>query len=669
MELSELKGLGPTRIARLRAMGISSLRDLIFYLPSRYEDQLTVSPCSVSREGPLLVQGIVSEKPKISYYRGKSTVNALIRDESGSLALCWFNQPWMTLQLPVHTPILLYGRLTVKNQRRTLINPKIVKEPGWVPVYRISREIPSGLFRSLLREALEHVSECCPETLPESFRRANHLSPLSDALRQAHFPENMDRLREARRRLAFENMLLYLMCVSIQESRKAPGHAFPGVSAYTEDYWKSLRFAPTSAQRRVLDEIAADLQRNHAMSRLVQGDVGCGKTAIAFGAIFLAWKSHFQSAMMAPTEILARQHYENALKELEPLGLHCRLLTGNTRARERKNLLTELAEGKCDVLFGTHALISEDVHYRELGLVITDEQHRFGVRQRGSLRRKGKDSLSREPHVLVMSATPIPRTMALILYGDLDLSIVDELPPGRHSVKTRMVPLAKRKDMYQFLRGKIAEGRQAYIVCPLIEDSESLEEVQSAKTLYDTLKKGILSDVSMALTWGSQKSDEKAEILQSFAAGKISVMVSTTVIEVGINVPNATVMVIENASRFGLSQLHQLRGRVGRGTEESWCFLVSSETERLKTLCETNDGFVVAQKDLELRGPGELMGTRQSGEDLHGLPLNGDTRLLNEVAGVVHELLQRPEQDVERICIEKLAADFAQDHAFRIEKT
>jgi len=668
MELSELKGLGPTRTARLRAMGISSLRDLMFTLPYRYEDQTTLSLCSTEKEGPLTVRGVVAEKPRITYFRGRSLVSAHITDESGTLLLQWFNEPWMAVQLPVQTPVMLYGRMTVRNRRRALVNPRIVTEPGWIPVYRLPRGIPAKLFRSLIKEALKHMSDCCPETLPPAFRERYGLVSLSDALHQAHFPTGLDQLRPARRRLSFERMLLYLMCVSMQSRRASPGFAFPDAVGYTDAYWNTLRFSPTSAQRRVLDEIAEDLQRDQSMSRLIQGDVGCGKTAIAFGALYLAWKNHYQAALMAPTEILASQHYENALTILSPLGIRCRLLTGSTRAAERRQLLKELAQGQCDVLFGTHAIISEAVRFQCLGLVITDEQHRFGVRQRGLLREKGLDASLREPHVLVMSATPIPRTMALILYGDLDLSIVDELPPGRRSVQTRMVPESKRDDMYQFIRSRVAQGRQAYVVCPLVEDSEAMGEMRSAKSVYDTLRTGILSNVKTAITWGGQKSEEKEAVLRSFAAGEIQVLVSTTVIEVGINVPNATVMVIENAERYGLSQLHQLRGRVGRGTEESWCFLVSSETERLRTMCETNDGFIIAQKDLELRGPGELMGTRQSGESLQGIPLDGDTRLLNEVSDAVQELTRRPETDEERISIESLAREFAREHSFRIEK-
>ena len=665
MELSDLKGVGPTRLNRLRAMGISSLRDLLYFLPYRYEDQTHVSPCADRREGPVMVRGTVTDKPAISYFRGLSTVTAVLSDESGRIHLRWYNEPWMVSQLPTGTPVSLYGRRVMKNGRVWLQNPHVVKEPGWIPVYRAVRGIPARTFRAMMREALEQHPACCKETLPESFLKRNNLCDLEFAIRQTHFPETMESLQQARRRLAFEGMLLYLSCVALQGAQREPGFSFFRAAEQAEDYWALLSFPPTAAQRRVLGEIAADLEKPAAMTRLVQGDVGCGKTAIAFGALFLARKNGYQAAMMAPTEILAQQHFLSAQKILEPAGIRCRLLTGSTRAPERRKILSELAEGRCDAVFGTHALISEDVRYLRLGLVITDEQHRFGVRQRSRLREKGETADARVPHVLVMSATPIPRTLALILYGDLDLSVVDELPPGRKPVRTRLVPPEKRDDLYRFIRQNAAEGCQAYIVCPLVEDSETMEQVKSARAVWEELRNGPLKDLRVALTWGSQKSAEKAEVIRAFSAGETDVLVSTTVIEVGVNVPNATIMAVEDAGRFGLSQLHQLRGRVGRGTRESWCFLLSSETEKLRVLCETNDGFVVARKDLELRGPGELMGTLQAGEPMQGFLPNGDARLLEEVSDCVRELFSRPETDPERQSVARLAESFAREHGYR----
>ena len=670
MNLSDLKGVGPSRLAQLRAMGISSLRDLLYFLPVRYEDQQTVTPIRDAWSSPVMIRGTVAEKPKIAYFHGISRVTARIQDGTGTMPLCWFNEPWMVQQLPVGAPVMLYGRLQVKANQRQMQNPKQVTEPGWMPVYRPVSGVPAKTLRGMIREALGAAEEICPETLPKRFCDRYRLVGRQEALRQAHFPESPERLKEALRRLRFEEILMYLVGVALQREDVQPGFPMEIPPEMPERFWAALVFQPTGAQRRVLREIAADLTRDRAMSRLVQGDVGCGKTALAFGAIYLAGQNGFQSAMMAPTEILARQHYENAAAQLEPLGISCRLLTGSTRARERREILKALADGSCAAVFGTHALISERVNYRKLGLVITDEQHRFGVRQRSRLQEKGVLS-QREtaPHVLVMSATPIPRTLALILYGDLDLSVVDELPPGRQPVKTRLVPPEKREGMYRFLRGQIAKGQQAYIVCPLVEDSEALDEVRSAKALYQELTARELKDLRVGLTWGRQKSEEKAETLRAFAAGETDVLIATTVIEVGVNVPNATVMIIENAERFGLSQLHQLRGRVGRGKLESWCFLLSESGEKLRVLCETNDGFEVARKDLEQRGPGELTGTRQSGEALPGLTAEGGgTLLLDEAARAVRELESDPLLEREWVRIRRLADAYVRENNLKVAK-
>ena len=643
MELTELAGIGPVRAETLRAMGIFSLRDLLYTLPVRYEDHSTVFPCATKQAGMVLVSGIIVSTPKLSVFHGLKKVTATIEDETGKMPVCWYNMPWIVNDLQAGQAIRLYGRLNIRNGKRTLQNPGFVREEeGLVPVYRSIKGFPAKSFRKLIRSALENVDDCCPETLPDSFRIRNHLCELNYAIRQAHFPDNLSALKIARRRLSFEQILLYLVYVSVRGSVRQAGFPFSFRKGKTDEFWKSLSFVPTSAQKRVLNEIAADVQKNTAMSRLVQGDVGCGKTAVAFGAIWLAASSGYQSSMMAPTEILASQHYENARKVLEPMGIRCRLLTGSTRAKERRDILQELQDGRCDAVFGTHALISRDVSYGHLGLVITDEQHRFGVNQRSNLQQKGimNDCM---PHVLVMSATPIPRTLALILYGDLDLSVIDELPGGRIPVKTRLVPENKRHDMYHFLRNEIAKGRQAYIVCPLVDEDDEKQEIQSAKAAYSSLKDNELKGLRLGLTWGSQKSEDKDHVLNEFMKGSLDILVSTTVIEVGVNNPNATIMIIENADRFGLSQLHQLRGRVGRGNAESWCFLFADFSEKLRFFCSTNDGFDIAQKDLELRGPGDLMGTRQSGEPGNHF-LFSDIHLLDEVTQCVQELTRDKEQ-------------------------
>lgn len=653
MELSMLKGIGPTRLESLRAMGIVSLRDLLCYLPVRYEDRTHITPCALAQGGEVLVAGVVLEKPKLSRFNGLTKITATVQDASGKLGLTWYNQPWVCQQLPVGQEIMLYGHVAIKNNRRVLQNPQQVAETSIQPVYKAVKGIPAKTFRNMMQMALTQVDDCCPETLPSGLRLRHGLCERNFAIRQAHFPDNMENLRMARSRLAFEQMLMYQAAIGLVGNRREDGIALSIPPNAGEDFWRGMPFSPTGAQRRVLEEIASDLRRNRAMSRLVQGDVGCGKTALAFGAMAMTCGAGYQAAMMAPTEILARQHYESAKAMLEPLGISCGLLIGSMKAKEKKAAHAALKDGSWQAVFGTHALISEGVAYHQLGLVITDEQHRFGVRQRSTLQEKGRSGHS--PHVLVMSATPIPRTLALILYGDLDISVVDELPPGRTPVRTRIVPESKRAGMYGFLRQQVAAGRQAYVVCPLVEDSEAIENVRSAKATYDALSKGELSGLRVGLTWGAQPPEDKAEVLRRFYDGTLDVLVSTTVIEVGVSVQNATVMIIENAERFGLSQLHQLRGRVGRGSAESWCFLLAEENERLRTLCATNDGFLVAQKDLELRGPGDLMGTRQSGEMLAGFLLDGDVRLLEEAARCMKQLREDPALQEERAAVEQEA--------------
>lgn len=654
MELTSIRGLGPTRLSVLRAMGINSLRDFLFFLPVSYEDRTKLVPISEVCVGSFLIRGTIEAKPVINYFHGMSRVTASIRDTSGKINVVWYNQPWMMQQMTEGRIVMLYGRVAEKQNRLILQNPQVVEKPSIVPRYREIKGLPGKTLSGMMETCLQYVEDACPETLPERIRKEHALLPLAESLRECHFPKDLTQLQLARRRIAFEKMLMYQAAVGLLKDEHVAGPAMTFPAGLQDDFWASMGFPPTSAQKRVLEEIASDLQKNQAMARLVQGDVGCGKTAIAFGAITLCAEAGYQAAMMAPTEILARQHYESAKKLFAKQGLTVGLLVGSLKASEKKKAHEALADGTWDIVFGTHALISEGVKYKRLGLVITDEQHRFGVRQRSILQEKGQEE-GQMPHVLVMSATPIPRTLALILYGDLDISIVDELPPGRTPVKTRIVPENKREGMYAFLRGEIEKGHQAYVVCPLVEDSEVLEDVRSAQSTYSDLTQNELKGLSVGLTWGTQKSAEKQEVLEQFSSGTLDVLISTTVIEVGVNVPNACVMIIENAERFGLSQLHQLRGRVGRGTEESWCFLLAHETEKLRILTQTNDGFLVAQKDLELRGPGDLMGTQQSGQDIGGVLMDGDVRLLEEAVQCMKQLRKNKEYEYERKVVEKEA--------------
>jgi len=665
MELSSMRGIGPARLESLRAVGIVSLRDLLYCLPVRYEDRTKITPCAEARGGEVMVMGVIAEPPKLSRFNGLVRVTASISDATGKLPLTWYNQPWMMQQLPVGQSIMLFGRIGISRNRPVMQNAQRVTDPSIQPVYRAVKGIPSKSFRTMMEQALEQVDDCCPETLPHDLRLRHGLCELNFALRQAHFPENLENLKLARRRLAFEQMLMYQAALGLMRGQKEDGIPLPLKQDAAENFWQTMPFPPTGAQRRVLNEISSDLTGSRAMSRLVQGDVGCGKTALAFGAIAMTCGAGYQAAMMAPTEILARQHYESARAMLEPLGIRCGLLIGSMRVRDKRNAHAACAAGDWDAVFGTHALISEGVAYKKLGLVVTDEQHRFGVRQRSTLQEKGAQD-EKAPHVLVMSATPIPRTLALILYGDLDISVVDELPPGRTPVKTRIVPDEKRDAMYGFLRGEVAKGRQGYVVCPLVEDSEMLEDVRSAQATYEELVGGVLHGLRVGLTWGAQPAEDKAKVLAEFAAGNLDVLVSTTVIEVGVNVPNASVMIIENAERYGLSQLHQLRGRVGRGTAESWCFLLANENERLRILTQTNDGFLVAQKDLELRGPGDLMGTRQSGEMMADFLLDGDVKLLEEAANCMKRLRSDAALLQERRAVEETAMRYFGDRLAQV---
>ncbi len=666
MELKDLRGVGKTRLESLRAAGIISLRDLLFFLPTGYKDTTAVIPIGELAPGQTAaVMGSIKGKPRLNRFKGLNSVTASLWDETGHIACVWYNQPWMEKTIGSRAQVLLYGRVEERGGKKQLLNPTLEDAPGIAPVYRPLDGLPGKVMRGLVQIALAQVEDTCPETLPNSLRLRYGLCEKNYAIRQAHFPDSRESLASARRRLSFEQLLLYQAALGIMRDRKERGVIIPAVKGEEDAFWQGLPFAPTGAQRRVLKEIMDDLAAPHPMARLVQGDVGSGKTALAFGALYLAVKHGYQGALMAPTEILARQHYVGAQQLLQPLGISCGLLMGGMKAAERRQALSAIRAGAWQVVIGTHALISEGVEYSRLGLVITDEQHRFGVRQRTALSRKADGGAGElPPNVLVMSATPIPRTLALILYGDLDVSVVDELPPGRTPVTTRIVPETKRDAMYGFIKSEVAMGRQAYIVCPLVEESEALADVKAAQSHYAELTNGPLKGLRVGLTFGRQSPGEKAEVLEAFAAGELQVLVATTVIEVGVNVPNATVMVIEDAQRYGLSQLHQLRGRVGRGGAQSWCFLLAEPNERLKTLAATNDGFEIARKDLQLRGPGEFFGTRQHGAPLlPGLSTDGDVKLLDETQKCLRELRREKELRVEWAIIK---AQARQDFAHRL---
>ena len=636
VSLSTIRGIGPARLKAFEAAGIRSVRDLVMFLPRDYRDLSAFTPLCEVRPGET-VSVRVRVAGEASQRRARKLVitKVYVTDGTETMAVVWYNQPWLKDQLTRDRELLLYGRCEARGGSIQLSSPTIEQESGLIPVYRSISGVPPKAVRQSVEAALKVCEGQWPDELPESIRRRYGLCERNFAMRNAHFPDSREALETARRRIAFEELLLYQVAISLCRHSGEPGVQIASSDADLAEYWSKMPFPPTGAQRRVLQEIANDMRGPNAMARMVQGDVGSGKTAVAFGAIYLAVRGGYQAALMAPTEVLARQHYEGAKAMLEPLGMRAGLLVGSLTQKQHRIAHEAIASGEWDVVIGTHALITEGVEYRNLGLTVTDEQHRFGVRQRTELSRKGE-----APNVLVMSATPIPRTLSLILYGDLDISIIDELPPGRKGVKTRIVPEDKRQGMYGFLRSEVQKGRQVYVVCPLVEESEAVDALP-AEVVYENLRTRDLPDLRIELVHGRMKAADKDAVLEKFRRGEADVLVSTTVIEVGVNVPNASVMVVENAERFGLAQLHQLRGRVGRGSDEAWCFLMAEPNERLKFLASTTDGFKIAQKDMELRGPGDLFGTRQSGSIVCGVgTLAGDTQLLKLVHDEARELLR-----------------------------
>ena len=655
--LADMPGFGPKRARALRERGIETDEQLLCMLPVRYQDTTTITAIQdLEEDREAAFEGDIISGPSLHRARGMQWVSATVADGTGRMRVMFFNQPWVKQQLSGGESVTLFGRVTRKKSGLFVINPSIVHERRITPVYQAVPGVPGKLLRDTMEAILR--SRVIEDDLPSEIVREYDLLDRHTALAQAHFPDDLQTLARAKYRLAFEELLYYQAAMTGLRGERKNGAVIPSQAQAPDDFWRTLPFAPTGAQRRVLSEIAQDMANEKAMARMVQGDVGCGKTYIALGALYLCARAGFQGALMAPTEILATQHLESAQKLLAPLGITCGLLTGKMTAAQKRRAHEAIAAGEWQVVIGTHALISQGVEFAHLGLVVTDEQHRFGVRQRTMLSLKGE-----EPNVLVMSATPIPRSLALVLYGDLDISVVDEMPPGRTPVRTRIVPEEKREGLYRFIREKAAAGEQTYVVCPLVgegEAAEGMEELRSAVSTLEELRDGPLNGLRIGLVHGKMKAQEKDDTLEAFRAGALDVLVATTVIEVGVNVPNATVMVIEDAHRFGLAQLHQLRGRVGRGSGESWCFLLSEPNERLRTLCETNDGFVVAQKDLDARGAGEFFGTRQHGEAaLPAVMLCGEAQLLERTQRLWQRLRGERESGLARRVIDAAARRFA----------
>lgn len=625
--LSEIRGFGPVRLQALSRRGINTAMDLLEKLPAGYRDTThPISPAQMTEGMQACFEGYLAGKPTLHRARGMQWVSATVADECGRIRCMWFNQPWMKDRLFDAQHVTLWGTCVRKKTGLFVINPTM-EEPGKItPVYTAIPGVGQKPLRDAVRLLLDEYDG--EDAMPTSIAERYGLMDRRQALAQAHFPTDLETLSKAKERLAFEELLMFQAAVAGATGERRASAPLDVQDAWIDAFFESLPFAPTDAQRRVAAEVADDMRKSRAMARMVQGDVGCGKTMIAFCALYLCACAGGQGALMAPTEILVEQHMKSAVETLGRLGITCGLLMGNMTQAERRRAREAIVSGEWQVVIGTHALVSAEVAFSNLRLVITDEQHRFGVRQRTLLEGKGD-----APHVMVMSATPIPRTLSLVLYGDLDLSVVDELPPGRTPVRTRIVPEEKRQGLYEFIRAEAAGGRQAYVVCPIVGEEggeDALDApVRSASQEQLELSRE-LAPLRVGLVHGRMKRQDREDTLSKFYAGEMDVLVATTVIEVGVNVPNATVMVIEGAERFGLAQLHQLRGRVGRGAQESWCFLMAEPNERLRTLTATNDGFLVAQKDLELRGAGEFFGTRQHGEPrMPALMLTTDTRLLH----------------------------------------
>ncbi len=635
-----LKGVGPAKGALFEKMGVRSVRDLLYRMPREYQDFSTLTPAAAMEHGRLYaVRGTAMNPPAHLRPRGGlDMVTLSLLDEAGiRFQAVWFHQPYRKSQFAMGETYILCGRAD-RTRGLKLQNPTAVRElPGLLPVYPLVQGLSQNAVRAAVQEALKLAAGNLPETLTPELRARYQLCERNFALKNLHRPESLHNVALARRRLAFEDMLLYMLAVSMlrQERERRPGISFKTEGALNT-LQEALPFSLTKGQKQIAGEIARDMASALPMNRLVQGDVGSGKTALALYAIQVAVDNGYQGVMMAPTEILARQHY----------GVMCRLfgeencclVIGGMKKKEREEAYSCIAEGRVKAITGTHALLQEGVTFFRLGLVVTDEQHRFGVRQRARIAGKGGEL---PPDVLIMSATPIPRTLALILYGDLDVSVLSELPPGRKPVITRMVPGEKREDMYGFIKSQAVLGRQTYVVCPLVEQTDGME----AKNVQDIHRElcGLMPEVSIGILHGRMAAKRKEETVAAFRAGEIQILVSTTVVEVGVDVPNATIMVVENAERFGLAQLHQLRGRVGRGDQRSYCFLLAGipgAQERLTILTKTGDGFEIAQKDLELRGPGEFLGTRQHGlDELSGLCMAADLETLQSAKEAAWELL------------------------------
>ena len=658
-DIKYIKGVGPNRAVLLNRLGIFTLGDLITYYPRDYEDRSKPKKiCDVANGEEVLVQGIVQSKLVESRIRkGLTLYRTKIADDTGFMEIVWYNQSYLKNQIKQGQVYNFFGKVSLKYNKKEMNSPVFdidtkTKNTGKiVPLYPLTYSLSQNVLRGIIENGIKEIDGQLPETLPEYILKNYSLYDINTAIKQIHFPDNFEKYELARKRLAFEELLI--MQLALLTLKKSYTHQEKGIvfdkNIKMADLIDNLPFKLTKAQLRVLEEIDNDMESEKPMNRLLQGDVGSGKTIVSIISTYKAVKSGYQVAIMAPTAILASQHLESFTQILGAYGIKCELLISNITKKRKEEMLERLKNGEIDVIIGTHALLEENVVFKNLGLVVTDEQHRFGVKQRGTIVAKGNN-----PDTLVMTATPIPRTLALILYADLDISIIDELPPNRQKIDTFAVTKRLEERVNNFVKKQIDEGRQAYIVCPLVEENEEIN-AQSVLELAERYKNEVFADYKVEYLHGKMKPKEKDEIMEKFKKGEIDILISTTVIEVGVNVPNASIMIVENAERFGLAQLHQLRGRVGRGEYKSYCILKYQGNsdiirQRMSIMQETNDGFKISEKDLELRGSGEFFGTKQ-----HGLPefkianIFQDMPMLKNIQSIASNILQEdPELEQEK---------------------
>jgi ATP-dependent DNA helicase RecG len=634
----------------MKKLGIQTLRDLVAYFPRVYEDRSSFKELSSFAVGEIAcVRAMVASEPRLTHIRkGLDLIKFRAVDDTGELEVTFFNQSFLKSKIIKGEVYIFYGKNVGTFIKPAMSSPifENVSSFGAVtgrimPIYALTAGLTQKNLQGAVRHSLDKCGDVLPDVLPENIVKRYELCRSRFAYENIHFPADMQSLEIARKRLIFEELFVLAAAMKQLRLRRVEKNGKILEKQNLDEFFAKLKFEPTRAQKRAIEEAARDMISPKPMSRLIQGDVGSGKTLVAAACCTITWQSGCQSAFMAPTEILARQHFSTLSELLEPMGMRVGLLTGSLTAKQKRGIYSALNLGEIDIIIGTHALISEDVRFHDLALVITDEQHRFGVNQRSLLSEKG-DS----PHVLVMSATPIPRTLALMIYGDLDVSIIDEMPPGRQEIETFVVGEQHRKRVYGFVEKLVSEGRQVYVICPMVEENEEFDEnLKSAEQHYEILQKQVFPNLKVSLVHGKMRAKEKDAAMKAFANGETDIIVATTVIEVGVDVANAALIVIENADRFGLSQLHQLRGRVGRGEHKSYCVLFGSASgdvskERLEIMTKTNDGFKIAEEDLKLRGPGDFFGSRQ-----HGLPemrianLASDINILSQAQNAAEQVL------------------------------